>query len=382
MSVQKKSSNNIFILIGISVGAIASIVILFSFMFASPTLDQILEKRDCAALEKWGQDKIYRNDLNLTPKQQSGITNLGIECGMKIVKNIFPSLFQNTNSEKPNHDVKDIIPLSIDKYKYHSGEIVKVVLQLDDPSIQEVMVSLERWDASENQSQKEIVIIDKSGNGYVDFVIPERYGGGPKGMSFSVDMFVQDNPKPDHSVELRVLPKLIPKDIFDELNDTYSELNDKKSQLAVSKTLVPWITDTTVNGEYYKINATVKVTVWLSHQVSEDIQVNMMNVDKEIIQEISFTTKDFGIGSVDIIMPRIESCHKYLLNCPLYLESYLKNHPDSERVTDSIKYIIPDDVKKIWESEEKYNKRMEKSENNTVSNHDEWVERMKEQISK
>jgi len=79
--------NKNYIYAGMGVATAIIIVVALSGS-ASMTLDQILEAKDCEALDKWGDKYLYDENLNLTDKQQSGIMKLGFTCGMNVAKNM------------------------------------------------------------------------------------------------------------------------------------------------------------------------------------------------------------------------------------------------------------------------------------------------------
>ena len=81
----------IFVGIGVSIGAIALIVALSDAPVMSMSLDEILANKDCTALEKWGEDKIYDDNLNLTEEQRSKMMELSIDCSIKGAKNLLGS---------------------------------------------------------------------------------------------------------------------------------------------------------------------------------------------------------------------------------------------------------------------------------------------------
>ena len=82
--------NKLYIFAGISVVAIILIVVALSGpTVAVMSLDQILANKDCEALDKWGNEHLYDENLNLTNEQQKKIMSVGFECGMKAVKNMF-----------------------------------------------------------------------------------------------------------------------------------------------------------------------------------------------------------------------------------------------------------------------------------------------------
>ena len=347
MSSQKKSMNKMYIIVGAVVGIIVLVSILSVPAITSMSLDQILKDRDCTALEKWSEEHIYDENLSITNEQQSKIMSVGFECGMRSVNNILPGIsgIITSQSEKDSSEIitqsekaRPVNSITTDKYTYQSGEIVNVEVNVNDPTIKDVSIILRSWNEYDERVQKENVSIDQFGNGYVDFVTPEIYTDDGVGTKFYLKMFVAGKSKAIASDLFYIFSKEMPNNIFSEIDSLHSELNDKVSQSAVSVTLVPWITDVTIDESAYRNNDTVKVAVWLSHQVSEDVVVNFMNSDKEIIQETLLTTKEFGVGSADFIMPEIELCDVGASKCLVYVQSYLKNYPEP-MFTKSFKFM-------------------------------------------
>jgi hypothetical protein len=83
--------NRNYLLVG-GVGAIVVVVVVVMLSsFASMSLDVILANKDCEALEKWGDEHWYDENLNLTDEQKKKIFSVGLECGMKAVNNMFGS---------------------------------------------------------------------------------------------------------------------------------------------------------------------------------------------------------------------------------------------------------------------------------------------------
>jgi len=44
------------------------------------TLDQIIKNRDCSALDKWENEHMFDDDLNISSEQLSDAMKLAIEC--------------------------------------------------------------------------------------------------------------------------------------------------------------------------------------------------------------------------------------------------------------------------------------------------------------
>ena len=74
----------IYMIIGIiAAGSIITIAVSSS----EQSLDQILANRDCEALEKYGQTKIY--DTNVTPEQSKKILEVAGYCAGKVLENMY-----------------------------------------------------------------------------------------------------------------------------------------------------------------------------------------------------------------------------------------------------------------------------------------------------
>lgn len=84
--------NKNYLFVGIGAVSIAIVIVVAVVLFGTATsmsLDQILASKDCQALDKWGDDHLYDENLNLTDEQQNKIMSVGFGCGMKAVKNMF-----------------------------------------------------------------------------------------------------------------------------------------------------------------------------------------------------------------------------------------------------------------------------------------------------
>ncbi len=81
----------IFAGVGAGIAVIALVVALSSPIVITMSLDQILANRDCTALDEWGNENLFREGLDLTQEQRSGIMNLAFECEFKALENMFGS---------------------------------------------------------------------------------------------------------------------------------------------------------------------------------------------------------------------------------------------------------------------------------------------------
>ena len=53
------------------------------------SLEQIIKIKDCKALEKWGDNNKFNENLNLSSKQLGEAMKLEFECEAQALKNIF-----------------------------------------------------------------------------------------------------------------------------------------------------------------------------------------------------------------------------------------------------------------------------------------------------
>jgi len=71
------NKNYLFILIAVT--AIVLVVVSYS-MSATLTLDQIIKNKDCVALDKWENEHMFDDNLNISSEQMSGAMKLAMEC--------------------------------------------------------------------------------------------------------------------------------------------------------------------------------------------------------------------------------------------------------------------------------------------------------------
>lgn len=104
------------------VGIISSVTILafvsLSLISSEINLDQIIENKDYKALQKWENDQLLDENLNLSSKQVTELLKLDMECKLKIIKNLYNP---DTITENKEFEVQIII----DKYQYKKGDIMK-----------------------------------------------------------------------------------------------------------------------------------------------------------------------------------------------------------------------------------------------------------------
>lgn len=83
--------NQNYIFVGSGILGTAIILISLSSLSISPemSLEQIIKNKDCKALEKWGDNNKFNENLNLSSKQLEEAMKLEFECEAKALKNIF-----------------------------------------------------------------------------------------------------------------------------------------------------------------------------------------------------------------------------------------------------------------------------------------------------
>ena len=94
-----KYKNIIFVLTAIGVAIV--LVIAFSSMSATLTLDQIIKNKDCSALEKWEEEHMFDDDLNMSSEQLSAAMSLAAECVGKALGNMLGNLALSTDTTDP-----------------------------------------------------------------------------------------------------------------------------------------------------------------------------------------------------------------------------------------------------------------------------------------
>lgn len=94
------NKNYIFVLTAI---VIAIVIIGVVVLYQSPSmkLDQILKNEDCTALDKWENEHLFDDNLNISPEQLSAAMSLATECVGKALKNMFGSSVLSTDTTDP-----------------------------------------------------------------------------------------------------------------------------------------------------------------------------------------------------------------------------------------------------------------------------------------
>jgi len=87
--------------LGIVVIAIVIIGVVVLYQSPSMTLDQIIKNRDCSALDKWENDHMFDDNLNISSEQLSATMSLATECVGKALKNMFGNSDSSTDTTDP-----------------------------------------------------------------------------------------------------------------------------------------------------------------------------------------------------------------------------------------------------------------------------------------
>ena len=94
------NKNYIFVL-GIVVIVIAIIGVVVLYQSPSMTLDQIIKNKDCSALDKWENEHIFDDDLNVSSEQMSAAMSLATKCIGKALGNMFGNSDSSTDTTDP-----------------------------------------------------------------------------------------------------------------------------------------------------------------------------------------------------------------------------------------------------------------------------------------
>ena len=94
------NKNYIFVLTAIVI-AIVIIGVVVSYQSPSMTLDQIIKNRDCAALDKWENDHMFDDNLDISSEKMSAAMSLATECVGKALDNMFGNLALSTDTTDP-----------------------------------------------------------------------------------------------------------------------------------------------------------------------------------------------------------------------------------------------------------------------------------------
>jgi len=109
----------------IGIIATASLLVFVSLSFTSTeiNLEQIIENKDCKALQKWEDDHIYEDTLEISSELKTKIFKMEMECELKVIQNLFGT---DTVTENKEYEIQ----IEIDKYQYKKGEIMKVEITI------------------------------------------------------------------------------------------------------------------------------------------------------------------------------------------------------------------------------------------------------------
>jgi len=95
------------------IGAVIVVIILVISLSSSTisvmTLDQILTNKDCVALEKWEEEHIYDENLNLTDEQKKKMMSVGLECVGKAMKNMFGNTDSSGGISEEEEDNTEVL---------------------------------------------------------------------------------------------------------------------------------------------------------------------------------------------------------------------------------------------------------------------------------
>jgi len=91
------------IIFGLTVIVIAIVIIgvIVSYQSPSMTLEQIIKNKDCAALDKWEEEHMFDDNLNISSKQMSAAMSLATECVEKALGNMFGNSDVSTDTTDP-----------------------------------------------------------------------------------------------------------------------------------------------------------------------------------------------------------------------------------------------------------------------------------------
>lgn len=122
VNVKKLMMKNILILGIICIAAVLAFASL-SFTSTEINLDQIIENKDCKALQQWENNQLFDDNLNLSSEQITSLLKLDGECELKIIKNLFDIEIVEENKE---YDIQ----ITLDKHEYKRGEIMNVEVSI------------------------------------------------------------------------------------------------------------------------------------------------------------------------------------------------------------------------------------------------------------
>ncbi len=97
------NKNYVFVLIAVVIAII--LIIVFSSIFTTMTLDQIIKNKDCVALDKWDNEHMFDDNLNISPEQMSAVTSLTMECAGKALGNMFGDKSDTKQEDKYSEQI-------------------------------------------------------------------------------------------------------------------------------------------------------------------------------------------------------------------------------------------------------------------------------------
>ena len=102
------NKNYIFVLTAIVI-AIVIIGVVVSYQSPSMALDQIIKNRDCSALDKWEEEHMFDDDLNMSSEQMSAAMSLATECVGKALGNMFGNSDSLSDTTDPIEVLDEIL---------------------------------------------------------------------------------------------------------------------------------------------------------------------------------------------------------------------------------------------------------------------------------
>ncbi len=96
-----KNTFKLIILVAIGITILGSVIL---YQSPSMTLDQIIKNKDCTALNKWEEEHMFNDNLNISSEQMSGAIKLATECVGKALKNMGGGSDSKTNEYLENMD--------------------------------------------------------------------------------------------------------------------------------------------------------------------------------------------------------------------------------------------------------------------------------------
>ncbi len=93
-----KGTYKLIILAVIGIAILGAVVL---YQSSSMTLDQIIKNKDCVALDKWEEEHMFDDNLNISSEQMSQAMSLALECTGKV----FDNMLGSNNSKSSNSEI-------------------------------------------------------------------------------------------------------------------------------------------------------------------------------------------------------------------------------------------------------------------------------------